>query len=328
MAMFIEPQAGVTPIIQVIAQAQHSIDLNAYELTDHSVLAALQAARQRGVQVRILLETTPYGARPSWVAHEVAAAQATGATVHAPPPAFRGAWVYDHAKYLCTGRLCAIGTANFTEAAFHRNREAIEVTAQPSVVAAARAVFAADWTGTSVPVGAARWLILSPGAGPVIGTLLDQAGGVCVETEEMGNDRGILRVLERQGAAAHVVLPDRIARAQIGNVERLVAAGVQVRQMPPPRYIHAKIIAGARWVYLGSQNFTSTSLDRNREMGITVIGADAAALRAQCVADWQRATPFGNGQTAGTAGRASSWVRRGGAMLARHTLLRVLLHGG
>jgi phosphatidylserine/phosphatidylglycerophosphate/cardiolipin synthase-like enzyme len=50
----------------------------------------------------------------------------------------------------------------------------------------------------------------------------------------------------------------------------LAAAGATVRAVTTPA-IHAKVVvADARFVYLGSANFSPTSLDRNRELGLRV----------------------------------------------------------
>jgi phosphatidylserine/phosphatidylglycerophosphate/cardiolipin synthase-like enzyme len=53
---------------------------------------------------------------------------------------------------------------------------------------------------------------------------------------------------------------------------KLNAGGVQAKGLNTP-YIHAKMVladygTGAAQVFLGSENFSSTSLDKNRELGI------------------------------------------------------------
>ena len=50
--------------------------------------------------------------------------------------------------------------------------------------------------------------------------------------------------------------------------------------------IHAKVVvADGRQVYLGSANFTPTSLDRNRELGLRLDDAALARRVAATVAD-------------------------------------------
>src|SRR5690242_15777090 len=59
--MFVEPDAGVKPITSAIAAATHSVWVEVYLLTDARVIAALEDARSRGVDVRVMLEEHPYG---------------------------------------------------------------------------------------------------------------------------------------------------------------------------------------------------------------------------------------------------------------------------
>jgi cardiolipin synthase len=80
-----------------------------------------------------------------------------------------------------------------------------------------------------------------------------------------------------RGVAVSVVGPGPAddAPAAFG---RLAAAGAVVRAQAAPS-IHAKaLVADARSVYVGSVNLTSTSLDRNRELGLAL---DDAAIAAE-----------------------------------------------
>jgi phosphatidylserine/phosphatidylglycerophosphate/cardiolipin synthase-like enzyme len=80
---------------------------------------------------------------------------------------------------------------------------------------------------------------------------------------------------------------------------RLAAAnvGAEVRTYPATKsslYIHAKaIIADGIKAFVGSENFSITSLDDNRELGIMV--TDQAVIRpliATFEKDWNGATKF------------------------------------
>jgi len=66
---------------------------------------------------------------------------------------------------------------------------------------------------------------------------------------------------------------------------KLAAAGATVRAVAAPA-IHAKVVvADGRAVYLGSANFTATSLDRNRELGLRLDDAAVARRVAATIAD-------------------------------------------
>ena len=293
--LFTEPYAGTTPIVQVIASARREVSLNVYYLSSRHILNALRAAHARGVAVRMILDEHPYGMKPWMIQKEVRAVQATGATLHWAPPRFEaspGHYVFDHAKYVCDSHECEIGTANFDWSAFHRNREYLDVTRNPNIVRAANAVFAADWTNQRAPVWTHRILVLSPGtsAGQML-AVIHQPGTVEIESEEMGDDQEMLGAIAAKGAQAWVILPAGISGQDRRNVAFLERHGVHVRLMPKrPAYLHAKAEISSRYAFVGSENYSTSSLEENREMGLILTNpSDISRLRAQFARDWKAA---------------------------------------
>ena len=283
----IQPHAGTGPLVHLITHARGTLDINMYLFTDRPLIRAVRAAVARGVRVRVILDRRPYGGRPRG---EVQTLRATGARVRFAPPRFTGRYRFDHAKYLVTGARVAIGSANFTWSAFHRNREYDWIAHQPAVAQALRLVFRADWTGHRAGAVPRQNLVLSPGATPGILAAIRQPGVVCIESEEMGNDRPILAALRQKGRRAQIVLPTTLSRYDQRFVRALAAAGVRARFLASP-YIHAKLIAGSSEAFIGSENFSWTSLNRNREVGVMLGQPDAHRLFTQCELDWSRARP-------------------------------------
>ncbi|AEK56829.1 phospholipase D [Acidithiobacillus caldus SM-1] len=112
----IEPNAGPAPIIQIIHQARRQVDVGVYYLSDRPILRALQAAHARGVDVRVIVEGKPYGMKPWQIRREERAIEASGVTLHLAPYRFTShgdRYALYHAKYICNGHECEIGTANF-----------------------------------------------------------------------------------------------------------------------------------------------------------------------------------------------------------------------
>ncbi|MBN6739786.1 GTP-binding protein [Acidithiobacillus sp. MC6.1] len=280
---------GPAPIVQVIRSARHSVDLNVYYLSSRPIMAALKAARNRGVNVRVILDARPYGMKPWQIRKEFHAVAVLGAQVHQAPARFEARYVYDQAKYVCNGHECEIGTANFDWSAFHRNREYLYVTRNPQVVQAARAVFHADWTDQQAGAGPHRVLVLSPGSEPAIAAVISQPGPVDIESEEMGDDRAILDAIAAKGRLARVILPASISVQDKRNVAWLERHGVQVRLMPKrPIYMHAKMVVGEQEAFIGSENFSESSLNRNREIGLLLNVSNIGKLQAQFDRDWAR----------------------------------------
>lgn len=299
MLLAVEPHTGLRPLLEIVRQAHHSLDVEVYELTDRALLDAIRNAAARGVRVRVILDRTPWGT-PRWrIAREARRVRATGARLRWAPTRFEHIgrrYAFDHAKFLCTRHVCELGTANFGWDAFHRNREYLLVTHRPRVVAALRRVFEADWTGRRAGPRAHRILVLSPGTsqGDLL-RVLRQPGPVEVESEELGADWAVLRAMVRKASALHLLLPASLSRADDRNVARLTAGGVCVRLLPTrPLYLHAKMIVGDAFGFVGSENFTPTSLRRNREVGLLLRNpALLERLRAVFARDWSHGRPIG-----------------------------------
>lgn len=285
--IYIEPESGPAPVVQVIEQARRSIVLNAYYLDDRQVLSALGAAVKRGVQVQVILDRKPYDMRPWRLRREFREVRATGARVKASPPRFE----FDHAKYVCSLSACEIGTANYSWSAFHRNREYMVVTDDPHIVKAARRVFEADWVSARAGSMPRRYLVLSPGATSSLIKALAQPGPIDIEQEELGDDSQLLQALLAKGRMARLILPLRAARRDRERVARLRRAGVQIKFMSRRVvYMHAKMIVGHQLAFIGSQNMSWTSLNRNREMGVLFSHKEALkTLESQFNADWKQA---------------------------------------
>ena len=292
--LYIEPHASPEPIIQAIQSARHEVSASIYYLTDRPILNALHAAHARGVNVRVIIEGKPYGMKPWQVRKEEKAIEATGATLHLAPYRFESHgdhYAFQHSKYICTGHECEIGTANFDWSAFHKNMEYLYVTKNSSVVQAVNAVFNADWNNRKAPAFAHRVLVISPGTSAAqLLEVIGQPGPIDVESEELGPYAPILDALSAKGKDLRLILPANINSEDQRNVAFLRQHGCQVRLMPvKPIYEHAKMIVDRSLAFIGSENFTQTSLDDNREMGLLLNGSAVAKLKVQFDRDWARA---------------------------------------
>lgn len=294
--LYVEPYAGVSPILNLIQSSRRELSVGVYYLSSRPILRAIEAARRRGVDVRVMVEEKPYRMSRATVSKEARAIQATGAALHWAPSRFTSHgnhYAFLHAKYVCNGHACEIGTANYDWSAFHRNREYLYVTKNSAVVKAANAVFNADWTHQRALYWAHRTLVLSPGtSASQLLEVINQPGQVDIESEEMGPYQPTLDAIARKGNLARVILPASINSTDKRDVEFLESHGVQVHLMPvKPDYMHAKMMVGNSLAFVGSENFTQTSLEANREMGLLLNGNDIPVLKRQFDKDWQASNP-------------------------------------
>ncbi|RBL99115.1 GTP-binding protein [Acidithiobacillus ferridurans] len=295
MPLYIEPHAGPAPVVQVIQSARHNVSVEVYYLASRPILNALRAAHNRGVNVRVILDKHPYGMRPWQVRKEAREVEVTGAKLHWAPPRFEadpaaGRYVFMHAKVVASNHEAEIGTANLDWSAWHRNRELLYDTRDPAVVKAANMVFNADWNNRRAGNYPHRILVLSPGSEAKLQSVIDQPGPIEIESEEMGNDRAMLDAIAAKGRLARVILPASISAQDKRNVAWLESKDVQVRLMPvKPIYIHCKDIVSNTEAFVGSENFSVSSLNRNREAGLILDGRPVRELQAQFNRDWARA---------------------------------------
>jgi len=294
MPLFIEPNAGVSPILQVIHAARHELNVGVYYMTDRPILRAIQAAKARGVDVRVIIEGKPYGMKSWQVKKEEREIEATGAQLHLAPYRFTShgsQWSFYHAKYLASGHEAEIGNPNFAWSDFHDARNYLYVTQNPTIVKAVNAVFNADWNNRRAPAWTHQVLVLSPGTSvKQIVQVIDQPGPVDIEDEEIGPYAPTLDAIAAKGRLARVIMPANINAQDRKDAQFLEAHGVQVRLMPArPTYIHSKLVLGNSIAYVGSENLTQTSLERNREVGLLLNGRDITELQMQFDKDWNAA---------------------------------------
>ncbi len=289
--LFVEPDDGVTPLTTAIHNSQHSIWIEMYELTNKSIIHALEYAHANGVDVRVILEPHPYG---SGSINQSAYDNLMAADI--PVHWASSRFALTHQKSMVVdGASAYVMTTNFTRSAFRANREFDVVDASPPDVAAVSAIFTADWNDRPyAPAALDPNLPLSPvDARPLLTALIASAQRTLdVYGEEM-QDAGLIAALTasaERGVKVRVILPAPKAGATDysgAGVATLRSTGVQVVRLSS-LYIHAKvIIADSARAFVGSQNISASSLDRNRELGVIVADRVAiATLTTTFAGDW------------------------------------------
>jgi len=108
------------------------------------------------------------------------------------------------------------------------------------------------------------------------------------------------KVLDALHAAHARGVKARISGADKCNVAWLVKHGVHVRLLTKRiTYLHAKAVSGGQYGFVGSENFSTSSLNENREVGVIIKGADLTVLKTQLQMDWKAAVPFLGGSNQG-----------------------------
>lgn len=278
--VFVEPRDGEAPVLRAIQGAQRGIELEVYLLTDTNVVRALEDAAQRGVDVRVILEPHPYGGGDVSAQVSLDALNAAGVRARQGSPAF----TYTHVKmFLIDHATLYVMSANLSRSGLggssvQRNRDYGVIDTNPPEVAAAEAIFAADWERRPSQATTPNLVISPVDARAKLTALMRRAvTSLDIQSEELYDPEivtALLAAAQRQ-VRVRLTLPSA-ADLDADALRRLRAGGVEVRFVPSP-YMHAKLILVDRTrAFVGSENFSATSLDENREVGLLV--ADPAAV--------------------------------------------------
>jgi len=296
LSLIVEPAQGLGQIDGDIAAAKHSVDMTMYELDDTTIEQELVADRRRGVAVRVLLNGGYYGGGFSENDDATSYLRANGVAVRTSSPSF----ALTHQKTITIDdRTSIVMTLNLTSRYYATTRDFAVLDTQPADVAAIERVFNADWSHNPVtPSAGSGDLVWSPGAESEQVALIDSARStVDVENEEMADTyvtAALCDAARRRVKVAVVMTYDSSWREAF---DELTACGVQVRTYAEdaPLYIHAKaIVVDGREAFVGSQNFSRTSLQYNRELGIvTSVPGIVSQLAQTFLSDFRGAAPWG-----------------------------------
>lgn len=291
-----QPGATLAPLYTLISSAARTLDITMYELVDTQAEQLLTAAAARGVTVRVILDN-----RREQTHNTPAYTYLNANGVHAvwAPAVFAAT----HQKTITVdSHTSAILTLNLTSRYYATSRDFAIVTTDPVDIAAIQATFNADFTAATITPPDATNLVWSPtNATSVLVALITSATRTLdIENEEMSAP-AIVSALEAaatRGVTVNITMS--LNPAYTPEYTALTAAGAHIRTYAQnaPLYIHAKIILvdaalPTRKAFLGSENFSTASLTRNRELGLTLTDPTVlASLAATLMADFKGATPW------------------------------------
>jgi cardiolipin synthase len=272
LQLIAEPQAGITPFLNMIIGARTSIDLTMYELFDRHIEQALAAAAKRGVDVRVLLNGGYY--QTSDTTNEQAYAYLADHSVHVRhSPTY---FALTHQKTLTVdGRESAIMTLNF-DGLYSSTRDFAILDTQPADIRAITEAFDADYSSRrTVPSAGTGDLVWSPGAAAqsaVLKLIGSARNAIELEDEEMDYPAATRALCQaaRRGVQVRIVMTAEATWARTFAELRGCGASIHLYH-GQAYYIHAKLLlVDGRAALVSSQNLSTGSLEYNRELGITV----------------------------------------------------------
>jgi cardiolipin synthase A/B len=294
--LYTEPAKGFSPVYNLINGAKTSIDMTMYELEDSTAEKDLAAAEKRGVDVRVILdqrEESDNSAAYNYLKNN---------GVHV---------VYSWSKYYYThqksmvvdGTTAMIMTANLTSQYYSTSRDFLVTDTNAADVAAIVKVFNADYAHESVTPGDGADLVWSPtnSQTKLLALINGATSSLRIYSEEM-DDTAIENALV--SAAKRGVDVQLCGENEDGEYDSayttLANAGVHISYYSNPDgfYIHGKVVeadytkSDAK-VFIGSENFSNTSLNENRELGLIISNTTIMSSIATTFAtDFKNGTPW------------------------------------
>jgi cardiolipin synthase A/B len=294
--LFTEPKQGFSPVYDLINGAKTSIDMTMYELEDSTAEKDLVTAEKRGVDVRVILdqrEESDNSAAYNYLKNN---------GVHVVWSWSK--YYYTHEKSLVIdGSTAVIMTANLTSQYYSTSRDFLVTDTNAEDVAAIVKVFNADYAHEAVTPGDGADLVWSPtnSQTKLLALINGAKSSLRIYSEEM-DDTAVENALV--SAAKRGVDVQLCGENEDGEYDSayttLAGAGVHISYYSNPDgfYIHGKVIeadygkSDAK-VFIGSENFSNTSLNENRELGLIISNTTIESSIASTFAtDFKDGTPW------------------------------------
>jgi len=265
-----------------------------YEFARDDLAAALHQARDRGADVRLIVDRTVVASAAT--ADRLLAA---GLAVRAYPVDDHRHQI-DHVKLLLTRSRALVGGMNWGTASYRNHDYAYEVEA-PAVLDRLRAIYLQDWSlsaGQPAPIAPAAGSVAQTTPGEeiradIMGSLASATRSVDAEVFVLTDSDVIAAVAAAERRGVHVrLLLDPGQDVNHPSFSLLRESGVDVRwyPVPPGTLLHAKAaLFDGRRLLVGSANWSRSGLSVNHELDLLFEDASTAGTFAsRFEKDWSR----------------------------------------
>jgi cardiolipin synthase A/B len=297
--LLVMPDDGVDAVVALIETASEQLLLKQFKLQSVAVEEALRRARERGVEVRVMLNPHTSGG-DRWNDEAFARLQGWGIDTAWTSEAFP----VTHEKSMVVDRHTAlVATFNLADKYFTETRDYGVLTYNPAVVAQVTAGFEADWQRVFFQPDLGVGLVWSSAhSRGQMARIVDAAtrtlwiqhpkfvDAVILERIISARERGVkVRVL----CGGKHGISDWDIYDTFSSLRVMQRFGVKVRRQQRPK-LHAKLIlVDGAFAQTGSMNIDRSAFDLRRELGIESDAPEVVArLREMFETDWQNAEKY------------------------------------
>lgn len=268
-------------LIKKIDNTKHRAWINVYTFTLPWLRESLLRAKNRGVDVRVLLEKNPY--------NSVTINRETIQFLRENKISFHESsekqFAFLHAKYMIFDDSWIVETANWTRSSFSTNREFFVLGSDTSILTDLSEIFQKDFTGWRGKSSDSRLLAGPTNARERLILFLDRSEKqIDIYASSLTDEE----IIQKLNDMCHAGVKVRILNAEYEENTQKYDTCLQVRIMRKP--LHAKVILSdvSEW-FIGSFNYTKNSLENNREVWIFIHGQKIREIAQIFENDWQRA---------------------------------------
>lgn len=292
--LIVEPDDGLDPVREFIESAQSSLLIKQFTFTAESLIQAVLARRNAGVDVRVMLNPARSGGdRANDETFE--RFSAAGIDVQWTNPKF---YVTHEKSIVVDGQAALVATFNLCDKYFTLTRDYGIITYDPQHVAQITEVFDADWNHDDWEPSHCDGLLWSNSNSRLhMAQFIDSATHRLDIQHPKYVDAVILdRIVEasHRGVKVHVLcggkhgISDWDVLDTFASLRTLRRFGVKVHKQKNLR-VHAKLlIVDEEQALVGSMNIDRSAFDLRRELGITTTDpAVVGRLRAVFAEDWE-----------------------------------------
>ena len=257
MKVIIQPDDGLTPLVQAVRSAKKTIDIVIFRFDRVELEKALEAAVARGVVVRALIAHTNRGGEKILRKLELRLLDA-GVTVARTAddlPRY-------HGKMLLVDDTLHVFGFNYTKLDIEKSRSFGIVTDEPRVVKEACTLFEADSTRQAYSPGCDDVVVSPETSREILSLFIKKARKELLIYDPKVSDRLMLRLLAARAKAGVTI-------RMFGKLGR-GASGIEARKLPDLRLHVRAIIRDGASAFVGSQSLRKLELDGRREVGVIV----------------------------------------------------------
>jgi cardiolipin synthase len=257
MKLIIQPDAGVSPVVDAIKHAKKAVDVTIFRLDRDEVTRALENAVERGVNVRALIAHTHSGSDKVLRKLELRLL-AAGVTVSRTADDL----VRYHGKMMIIDqRTLHVYGFNFTRLDIAKSRSLGVITKNRKLVQEALKLFRADDTRQNYVPGSDRFVVSPENARERLAKFISGARKQLFIYDPQVSDDAMLRLIrQRINAGVDVRIIGKVEAKWKINGEKF-----------PGRRLHIRaIMRDGRRAFLGSQSLRRLELEKRREIGIIV----------------------------------------------------------